>query len=144
MPINIMFWIWLLLLIAFIVTELATAQLTTVWFAVGALISLILQMAGVKSIPIQVLVFIFVSLIALIATRPLVRKLTKNKNQPTNADMNIGKTAIVISDINNLEGSGQVKINGNVWSARSTDGEIISEGSTVTVQAIEGVKLIVK
>ena len=58
--------------------------------------------------------------------------------------MNIGKTAVVISDINNLEGNGQVRVNGNVWSARSVDGEIISEGSTVTVKAIEGVKLIVE
>lgn len=141
---SVMSWIWLVLLILFIVTEVATAQLTTIWFAAGALVSLILSLAGIENIPAQVIVFVLVSLISLIATRPLVKKLTQKTKQATNADMCIGQQAVVISDIDNLKSTGQVKINGNIWSARSIDGRIIPSNTTVTVRSIEGVKLIVE
>lgn len=141
---SVMSWIWLILLIFFIVTEAITAQLTTIWFAAGALVSLILSLAGIENIPVQVIIFVLVSLISLIATRPLVKKLTYKNKQATNADMCIGQQAVVISDIDNLKSTGQVKINGNIWSARSIDGKFVPSGETVTVRSIEGVKLIVE
>ncbi len=139
-----MVYIWLGLLVAFIIIEMATAQLVTIWFAVGALASLITSIFT-DNIIIQIVVFIVVSAIALIVTRPLAKKLTKTKMQPTNADMYIGSEGVVTESINNLEAKGQVKVRGSQWSARSFDDSVvIPEGKKVTVTKIEGVKLIVK
>lgn len=140
---DYMFWVWLILLALFTVTELATAQLTTVWFALGALVAALLTAFGVENLIIQIAVFLIVSFVSLILTRPLVRKLTHNKKTATNADMVIGKEAIVTEAINNLESRGQVKINGQIWTARSADGNEIPAGMSVTVKEISGVKLIV-
>lgn len=139
-----MVWVWLALLVLFIITEVATVQLTTVWFAGGALIAMLLAAFGVKSITLQVIVFLAVSVILLIATRPLVKKHINKKSQPTNADRNIGQQAVVTEEINNLEGRGAAKINGTEWTARSENGDIIPAGTTVTVTKIDGVKLIVR
>ncbi len=139
-----MVWVWLALLVLFIITEIATVQLTTVWFAGGALIAMLLAAFGVKSITVQVIVFLAVSIVLLIATRPIVKKHINKKSQPTNADRNLGQKAVVTEEINNIEAKGTAKINGVEWTARSEDGKIIPAGSTVTVVKIDGVKLIVK
>ncbi len=139
-----MVWIWLALLVLFIITEVATVQLTTIWFAGGALIALLLAAFGVNNIAIQMIVFLIVSLILLIATRPLVKKYINKKSQPTNADRCVGKQAIVTEEIDNLLGKGAAKVNGVEWTARSESGESIPEGATVTVSKIDGVKLIVR
>ncbi len=138
-----MVWIWLTLLGIFVITELATVQLTTIWFAGGALISLILAAFGVKSIVIQIIVFLAVSIVLLISTRPLVKKYINKKAQPTNADRCIDAKAVVTEEINNLVATGRVKVNGVEWTARSEADEIIPVNSTVTVKRIDGVKLIV-
>jgi membrane protein implicated in regulation of membrane protease activity len=93
---------------------------------------------------VQIVVFIAVSAISLIATRPLVKKMLQKRVVATNADRNIGETGITISEINNLEAKGEVKVKGVVWTARSDNGEVIPEGSKVRVKTIEGVKLIVE
>ena len=139
-----MVWIWLALLVLFILTEVATVQLTTIWFAGGALISLILAAAGINNIFIQIIVFLLVSIILLFATRPLVKRYINKKSQPTNADRCIGKQAVVTEDINNLLSTGAAKVNGIEWSARALNGELIPVGTTVTVEKIDGVKLIVR
>ena len=139
-----MVWVWLALLVLFIITEVATVQLTTVWFAGGALVSLILAAAGVKSIAIQIAVFLIVSTILLVATRPIVKKHINKKAQPTNANRCIGEKAIVTEEINNLLGKGSAKVNGVECTARSENGETFEAGTTVTVVKIDGVKLIVK
>lgn len=139
-----MVWIWLTVLGILIVTELATVQLTTIWFAGGALVAMLLAAFGVKSIVIQVAFFLAVSMILLIATRPLVKKYINRKSQPTNADRCIGEKAVVTHEINNLHGEGAAKINGIEWTARSESGEPIPAGTTVTVKRIDGVKLIVE
>ncbi len=139
-----MVWIWLALLVLFVITEVATVQLTTIWFAGGALISLILAAAGINNIFIQIIVFLLVSIILLFATRPLVKKYINKKSQPTNADRCIGKQAVVTEDINNLLSTGAAKVNGIEWSARALNGELIPAGTTVTVEKIDGVKLIVR
>ena len=144
MQMNTMLFVWLGLLVLFLAVEFATAQLTTVWFALGALAALLLAAFGVDNLAIQIIVFALVSLVSLILTRPLVKKWTQKRVQPTNADMVIGEEALVTETINNTEGKGLAKVKGSVWSARSTDDRIIPEGATVTVKAIEGVKLIVE
>ncbi len=139
-----MLWIWLVLLIAFVVIEAATAQLVTIWFAVGSLGALIVSLFT-DSLPIQIAVFVIISLIAIAITRPLAKKITDAKIQATNADMYIGKEGVVTECINNVEATGVVKVSGSVWTARTEDDKtIIPEGAHIEVIRIEGVKLIVK
>ena len=138
-----MTYIWVGLLAAFIIAEAATAQLVTIWFAIGAFCSFICSFFT-QNLVVQIVVFICVSAVALFLTRPIVRKLTETKKEPTNADMVIGAEGIVFEEINNLEATGLVKIKGSMWSARSADDyTVIAEGECVTVERIEGVKLIV-
>lgn len=134
---------WIVLLLGFLCVEAATAQLVTIWFALGSLAALLSCIFGANTI-VQFVLFAAVSAIALIATRPLVKKFIKKPHQPTNADRCIGRTALVTEEINNVISKGQAKIDGSVWSARSEDGSVISAGAEVTVVRIEGVKLIVK
>ena len=134
---------WIVMLVVFVVIEAITAQLVTIWFAVGSVAALIAEMLGAE-VWLQWLVFVAVSAVVIIATRPLVKKITKQKVQPTNADRCIGQTAVVTEEINNIEAKGAVKVGGIVWSARSETGEIIEAGKTVTVTKIDGVKLIVR
>lgn len=134
---------WLVLLVAFAIIEAATVQLVSVWFAVGALGALAAVFAH-ADFKVQLSVFIAVSLLSFVLTRPLVKKFTKSGIQSTNADRCIGKTAVVIEEIDNLNAKGQVKVNGNIWSARSSDGSVIPENTLVKVLKIEGVKVIVE
>lgn len=134
---------WIVFLVAFIITEAATAQLVTIWFAAGALAALIADVLH-ASVLVQWIVFVSVSAVALIATRPLVKKFKKVPHQATNADRIIGQTAVVTEDIDNIAAKGRVQAGGMSWSARSENGEKIQSGETVTVERIDGVKLIVK
>lgn len=134
---------WIALAVVFTVIEVATAQIVTIWFAIGSIGAIISNVIGANPVG-QLIVFVAVSLLTLIVARPYLRKFTKTKVQPTNADMCIGQKAIVTEKIDNTLGSGQVKIKGNIWTARSSDGENIEADAVVIVQAIEGVKLIVK
>ncbi len=134
---------WIVLLVVLIIVEAVTAQLVTIWFAAGAAAALVAELCGLQQW-LQWVIFIAVSVIALVATRPLVRKATKSTIEPTNADRCIGQTAIVTEDINNIEGKGQVHVNGITWTARSADGSVFAKDERVTVEKIDGVKLIVK
>lgn len=138
-----MVFVWIAVTVAFIIIEAITTQLLTIWFAAGAAAAVIATLLDASPL-VQCIVFVAVSLIALIATRPLVKKLTKQKFSPTNADRFIGETAIVTENISNIAQTGLVKLQGTLWTARSADGEAIPEGETVTVKKIEGVKLIVE
>ncbi len=133
---------WIALLIIFAVAEAVTVQLVSVWFAVGALAGLIANLCG-ANVTLQIVIYISVSIVCFIATRPLVKKFTANRIEKTNADRCIGDTAVVVEEINNIEASGQVKVNGNIWTARSLDNSVIPVNARVTVEKIEGVKLIV-
>ena len=135
--------IWVVLLIVFLVMGAATVQLVSVWFAVGALAALIANLGGLNVIG-QIVLFLVLSAVCLVATRPLVKKLTAAKIQKTNADRCIGAEAVVTEEINNLESTGQVKVIGNIWTARSTDDTVIEKGTVVIVERMEGVKLIVR
>lgn len=139
-----MHFLWIALFVIFLIAEALTAQLATIWFAAGALVALILDLAGVESIAIQVVAFIVVSAVTLIATRPLVKKMVNQKTVATNADRNIGCEAVVTESIDNLASVGAVKINGNIWSARSADESPIEAGAIVITEKIDGVKMIVR
>ncbi len=138
-----MVFVWIAATIAFIVVEAATTQLVTIWFAAGSAAAMIAALFKADTL-VQCIVFVAVSLIALIVTRPLVKKLTKQKFSPTNADRFIGENAVVTQSIDNIAQTGLVKLQGTVWTARSADNSVICEGETVTVKSIEGVKLIVE
>lgn len=139
---NNLLWIWIALAVIFGVVEAATAQIVTIWFAVGAVGAIIANVVGADT-TVQLIVFAAVSILALIIARPYLKKFTKTEMQRTNADRCIGETAIVIEEINNTQGTGQVKVSGNVWTARSGSHAVIPAGEKVTVERIEGVKLIV-
>ncbi len=134
---------WIIALVVLIVVEAVTAQMVTIWFAAGALGAIVAERLGAE-VWVQWVVFVAVSAVALIATRPLVKKITKAKVQPTNADRCIGMVAVVTEEINNVEGKGQVHVNGVTWTARSLDGSIFKKDERVIVERIDGVKLIVK
>lgn len=140
---TVMYIIWAVAIVFFAVAEALTAQLVSVWFVVGSVGGLVAALCKAP-VWLQVVVFIVISVAMLLATRPLVAKKVKPKVQSTNADMCIGKEAVVTQDIVNLEALGQVKVQGKEWSARSLSGEVIPAGTTVIVEKIEGVKLIVK
>ncbi len=141
---STMIFVWLGLTVFFLILECVSVQLTSIWFALGSVVAMLLAIFHVESVTVQIIVFVAVSLASLIATRPLTKKLLEKKKQPTNADRNIGETAIVTEDIVNLEGKGAVKVRGTVWTARSSDGTDIPAGDIVRVIRIEGVKLLVE
>jgi membrane protein implicated in regulation of membrane protease activity len=134
--------LWTVLIILFTVIEAATLGLTSIWFAVGALASLIASVMGFNIVT-QVIVFIIVALVLLIYTRPIAKKVLKVGHNKTNADALIGKTGFVTKIIQPHE-TGLVKVSGQIWTAKCVDNDIINVDENVEILAIEGVKLIVK
>ena len=122
---------------------LSTVGLTTTGLSGGALVAAIACYAG-ANLTVQILLFLCVSLVLLIFTRPLAMKYFNKETIQTNANSLIGKKAVVIQEIDNLAQTGQVRINDIEWTARSADDEKIGEGTVVTIEEIRGVKLIVK
>lgn len=135
--------VWIGFAVLMTVCEAFTSQLVSIWFVVGAVGAAITTLFT-PSILIQSLVFLGLSLIALIITRPIVRKIRANKGVTnTNASRLIGMTGVVVTDIKDTEHIGQVKVSGEVWSAK-TNSTPIAKDTKVKVLAIEGVKLIVE
>ena len=134
--------LWLVMLIVFLVVEAVTVTLVSLWFAAGALAALLVSFFG-AAIWLQVLVFLAVSAIALAALRPVARKYIRPKITATNVDAVIGSTGLVTVAVDNVTASGQVKLGAMVWSARSTSGDPIPEGTLVRADRIEGVKVFV-
>ena len=136
--------IWLIVFVVMLIIEAATTALATVWFAAGALVAMIMDLCGAPH-NLQIIVMAAVSVvtfvICMIWIRPKLESLRRANVQRTNADRLIGMEGVVIVPVNPVEGKGQVKVEGQVWSAKSENA--IDEGTTVKVRAIEGVKLIV-
>ncbi len=137
-----MYILWAVAIVAFGFLEGITAQLVSIWFVFGSIGALITSLCG-GDIKLQIIVFVAVTLVTLVATRPIVKKRLNSKVEKTNADRCIGQDAVVIEEINNLLPTGLVKTDGKVWTARSSDGSTIPKDSIVTVEKIDGVKLIV-
>ena len=136
-------YIWIGIAVVMAVIETSTVQLVSVWFVIGALCAALASIFT-DNIVIQTVVFVAVSLVALVITRPLVQKFKKNnKKTNTNADRVIGETGVMLSDISEIDDIARVKVRGEVWSAK-TDNPPLEKGDRVRVLAIEGVKLIVE
>lgn len=135
-------WLWLILGIILVLIEVSTVNFLTIWFAAGAFVTIIPASLGAP-LWVQVLVFSVTSFIALILTKPFVRKLRKAP-VATNADMVIGQTGVVLEQIDNIKMTGRVSAGGLEWTARSEENSPIEADSKVRVLRIEGVKLIVK
>lgn len=136
--------VWLIVMITMIVFEIISLGLTSIWFAGGALIALIL--AALKlPLWLQIVAFVISSILLLLITRPIAKKYLNKHVTRTNAESLIGSTAVVSQDIDNIMSTGEAMINGMPWMARSVDDEIkIAKGSKVEIMDIKGVKLIVK
>ena len=135
--------VWLLLLVILVAGEAITVGLTFIWFAVGAMGGLLTAVLG-GEIWLQVVVFLLLSAVTLILVRPAAAKLLTPGISPTNADRVLSQIALVTEEINNIAETGQVKLFGQVWTARSENGDVIPVQSRVRILRIEGVKVFVK
>ena len=135
--------VWLAALIILLVVEAVTVGLVCLWFAAGALCALIVSFF-VESVWVQLAVFLAVSLVCLLALRPLAKKYMDPRRVATNADRAVGAEGVVTEAIDNLKAQGQVRVDGAPWTARTEpDAPPIPAGAAVRVLRIEGVKLIV-
>lgn len=135
--------IWVAAIVIFGAVEAVTAGLVSIWFVAGSVAGLVVAVAK-GSIWLQLLVFFVVSILALILTRPLVKKLMGGGVVATNADRVLGEAARVVEQIDNTIPTGAVYIDGKTWSARSESGAVIPEEAMVRVVQMQGVKLIVE
>ena len=124
--------IWLAIAVVMFIIEAVTTGLATLWFGIGALVAMIMDLCGASVRFVLCMIWV----------RPKLESLRKKNIQRTNADRLIGKEGVVIVPLNNTEGKGQVKVDGQIWSAKAEAD--IAEGIRVTVKAIEGVKLVVE
>ena len=137
-----MWQIWLVIAWVCLVIEIMTAGFLVFWLAIGALISMIVSLFT-DSILIQTAVFVISSAILIFATKPFVKKFAKTKNVKTNAFSIIGQNGIVTKEIDSINAKGQVKIDGETWSAVGKDDMDIPKGTEVEVLEIKGVKAVV-
>lgn len=136
--------VWLMILIALIIIEIITLGLSTIWFAGGALVAFIAAIAGAGTW-LQIILFLVVSIVLLLFTRPVAVKYLNKNRVSTNVDSLIGKQAVVMENIRNLQGTGKVFLNGIEWTARTAmDEEEIDKDSIVNIVRVDGVKLIVE
>ncbi len=134
--------IWAVLIVFFTLVEAFTLGLTSIWFAVGSLAALIASALGLNLV-IQIIAFIVVAVVLLVYTRPLAKKIFKVGQNKTNIDAIIGKSGYITKAILPME-LGQVKVAGQIWTAKAEDHESYQVDEEVEVMAVEGVKLIVR
>ena len=136
--------IWLIIAIVLAIVELSTMGLVTIWFAIGAVVSMIFALLG-GNIWVQLISFIVVSTVILVAVRPLAEKYVNRSIKKTNIDAVVGRKLIAKTDIDNLHGMGKVDFEGSTWIAQSSNDEItISAGEEVRVVKVVGAKLVVE
>ncbi len=134
--------IWGVVFAAMVIAELLSLQLVSIWFAAGAAAAFIAALIGVD-MWIQLIVFVLISLVLLFFTRPLLRKFRIENGEPTDININIGKTAVVIEEINNIGGKGRARLDGVDWKAVSLDNQAVPQGEIVKVCEIKGTRLYV-
>ena len=136
--------LWVILLIAFVVGELITVGLTSIWFAAGSLVALLAAVLGANPV-VQIILFLVVAVGLLAATRPWAKKYINSRTQRTNADRVIGETIRITERVSNLDQTGMAVVHGQEWTVRTrNDNEIIEPGEEAKILAISGVKLIVE
>lgn len=140
-----MWHIWLIIAGVCLIIEMITTGFFIFWFGLGALITMIVSFIFPDNLLLQTTVFVVSSTLLIFLTKPFVEKFTKSdKKVKTNAYSIIGKKGIVTQDINPTHGIGQIKVAGEVWSAKTSDGSIIEKGSQIEVIEIDGVKAVVE
>ena len=135
--------LWVAVIIAALIVEAATLDLNAIWFALGGLGGLIVTSVG-GSLHVQLVVFVVISAVLIFLVRPFARRVLRPKGAATNADRIIGQEALVTQPINNTRSQGEIKVFGQLWTARAADGGEIPAGSLVRVREIVGVKAIVE
>lgn len=135
--------LWLVAIIAFGVLESVTAQFISIWFAGGAFVTLIASLLGTTP-AVQWIIFAASSAVLLTLTRPLVKRLNKPDVSVTGTDILIGKSVVMTKATDGRGEQGEAKADGKIWTVNSSNGEPIEEGTVVTIEKIQGVKLIVK
>ena len=137
--------IWLLIAGVCFIIEMLTVGFFMFWFGIGALFAMITSFIVPSNIFVQTVVFVISSVILLLLTKPLVDRFTrKDKKVQTNAFSIIGKTGLVVQDINPTLGIGQIKVAGEVWSAKTDNDSTIKKGSEIRITNIDGVKAVVE
>ena len=136
-------WFWIVVAVAMAVVEAATVQLVSVWFVGGALAAIVVKLLG-GPLWAQVLAFGLVTLGLLLMLRPLVKQYLNKDTTKTNVDALVGRKALVIERIDNLQATGRIKLDGADWTARSVDGTVIEEQSEVVIRSVQGVKALVE
>lgn len=140
---NIIMFCWLIGLIVFLIIEIITLGLTTIWFAGGALVAFIASLLGMPVI-VQIILFFVVSFVLLFFTRPFIQKHLNNSREKTNVNSMIGKEGKVVEAVDNFNGKGRIFVNGMEWSARAEQEDMkIPVDSRVIIKEIQGVKAIV-
>ena len=134
--------VWLLLLVVFLAAEAATVSMVSLWFAVSALVALLVALLGGPGW-LQGTLFLVISTVLLALLRPLVKRYVTPRITATNVDSVIGSTGLVTTAIDNVSAVGQVKLGAMEWAARSTSGQLLPVGTRVRVDKIEGVKVYV-
>ncbi len=136
--------VWLILCALFLIVEIFTIGFLCFFPGVGAFLAFLVSLVFENAIAAQIAVFIISSTLMIIFVRPIFAKLFKTKDLPTNSDALIGKTGVVLKDIVGPNNIGQVKVSGEVWSAITTEKRTLKQDLTIVVEAIDGVKLVVK
>lgn len=137
--------VWLVFAVIMLVVEIVTTGLVTLWFAVGSIVAMIMDLCGaplVSQIVVMAVVSIVCFILCMIWVRPKLESLRKKNVQKTNADRLIGREGVVTVPLNAVEGKGQVKVDGQIWSAKAA--EDLKEGTKIKVRSIEGVKLVIE
>ena len=134
--------VWLVAMLVFLFVEAQSVTMVSLWFAAGALAALIGTLCGAE-LWLQIVLFLAVSIALLASLRPLARKYFTPKLTKTNVDSVIGMQGLVTVQIDNITAQGQVKLGAMEWTARSTSGKTIPAGTLVTVDSVEGVKVLV-
>ena len=135
---------WLAIFVILLIIEIVTMGLTTIWFAGGALAAMAAGLIGFGT-GIQILVFLVVSVLLLVLTRPIAVKYFNQERQKTNAESLIGQQALVLEDIDTLQAAGLVEVWGQEWSAKTDEPNgKIAKNKVVVIEGIQGVKLIVR
>ena len=135
--------LWIVAIVIFGIAEAATVNMISIWFVGGSLAALIADLLGANAW-VQIAVFLVVSAVLLVTLMPYVRRYVSAKKVATNADMAIGREAYLTQTVDNIRGTGALKLDGKEWTVRSASGAVLEKDTLVKVVKMEGVKLYVE
>ena len=136
-------WIlWVGLMVVFGILELSTVNLVSIWFVAGSLVAMIAALSG-ASLWVQIILCLVTAGVLLAFLQPFVRKFVSPKKTATNADMVLGREAYLTEEVDNIRGTGSLKLDGKEWTVRSVDQSLLPAGTLVKIVRLEGVKLYV-